>query len=306
MSAQVVVVLGPARAGKTHELVSRYHDALAGGQPAGLERLLWLAPSSRAATVVREALIARLGGACLAPGITTFDDLSQQIVLAAKLRIRPISPVLQRELLRRTLARAVETKRLSFFAEAAHRAGFIDLLIEHIRELRQRGVHPPAYERIAAARGESPQHQELALLYADYDRQLTAHGLCDAEGIHWAARDALASGACSRFAELDLVVVDGFTDFTRTQHEVLRHLAARAQQLCISLPADSEGVAARPDLFAKTAATLAELKQFFPQLKPHCLAPRPSANRAGSHRSTRFPTPATSVAGRCARFTRLH
>ena len=51
-------------------------------------------------------------------------------------------------------------------------------------------------------------------------------------GIHWAARDALASGACRRFANLDLIVVDGFTDFTRTQHEILRHLAARAQQLC--------------------------------------------------------------------------
>ncbi len=260
-------MLGPARAGKTHELLSRYFLSLTTGSTTALDRRLWIAPNPRAATLVRDALLDRGGTACLAPGITTFDGLSKEIVFAADLKIRQITRVQQRELLRRTVAMALAEEKLQFFAEAARRSGFIDLFAEHIRELRQRDISPSAYQQIATTRGQPIQHRELALLYTHYDRQLAAHHLCDGEGIYWAARDVLAKGDCRRFAKLDLVVVDGFTDFTRTQHEILCLLADRSERLFISLPTGAVEDGARTDLFAKTTATLVELKDAFPNLK---------------------------------------
>ena len=277
-SHQVVVVLGPARSGKTYELVGRYHDVLAvnqSGPTASLDRVLWLAPSSRSAETVREQLIARGTVACLGPGVVTFDDLAKQILLAANSRTRPIQRGLQRDLLRRVVVAARDAKALKYFAEAAHRSGFADLLAEHIRELKRHDITPSAYKKISAQRGQPPQHQELARLYVDYEQLLAAHNLRDEEGAQWIARDAIASGACSRFQNLDLLVADGFTDFTRTQHEFIRLLAARSQQVFISLPEDPTPT--RPDLFARTTATLAELQQYHPRLEVRRLAARPSA-----------------------------
>ncbi len=312
MGAEVIVVLGPARAGKTHELVGRYHDALTRERADSLQRLLWLAPSSRAAAAVRDEIIARGTAACLGPGVLTFDELAKLIVAASKLKMRPISPVLERELLRRVIAASLAAGGLEFYAEAAGRAGFVDLLAEHIRELKRRDIRPEAYSRIVANRGQSQPQQELARLYAGYERQRTSHGLADEEGLHWAARDALADGACPRFANLELIVVDGFTDFTRIQHEILRLLAGRARRLMISLPSDAPPtplragrlsdqsvLGARADLFAKTVATLAELKQFYPKLEICHVAPRHAASPALDHLAQhvfRYPQPSPPAA----------
>ena len=69
---------------------------------------LWLAPTARAASAVRDALIDRGVEACLAPGVQTFDGLAKQIISGAKQKVRPISPVAERELLRRVIAAALE------------------------------------------------------------------------------------------------------------------------------------------------------------------------------------------------------
>src|SRR5262249_27626760 len=94
---------------------------------------------------------------------------------------------------------------------------------------------------------------------------LGTHHLTDHESTHEAACAALAKTSCPRFQNLELVVADGFTDFTSTQHEIFRLLSKRAGQLFISLPKDPDS--SRPDLFAKTKATLDELQRNFPQLE---------------------------------------
>ncbi len=231
-----------------------------------------------------------------------------------------LPPAAARELLRRVVERALASDELSFFAEAAHRSGFVDLLAEHIRELKRRDILPADYAKARPPRGDAQQLRELALLYAEYERQLTAHDLCDSESVHWAARDALAAGDCQRFQDLALVVVDGFTDFTRMQHEILRLLAQRTEQMLISLPVDATEIAPptrlaatrsdsgaerapgtrsapvaatsasrlnesprRADLFAKVTATLAELRRQYPQLEIEQLAARPSSWPALDH-----------------------
>ena len=71
----------------------------------------------------------------------------------------------------------------------------------------------------------------------------------------------------------ELVVVDGFTDFTRTQHEMLQILARDAEQFFVSLPLEAEPC--RADLFAKPLVTLSILEKAMPGLTIEQLA-RPS------------------------------
>ena len=173
---------------------------------------------------------------------------------------------------------------LTHFRDAANRRGFIDLVAHHIRELKEHGLDPAAYAKAAAAHDRAAEHRELAIIYAEYQRQLDAHALTDAEGRHIEARNRLAAGAAPALQHFELVVVDGFTDFTHTQHELLSELAKRADKLLITLPSDSDALVSSsnapadlqpPDLFAKTAATLAELKHFHPKLEIRELSPRP-------------------------------
>ena len=269
-SPQVDVLLGPSHSGKTQGLIDDYLDVLRATPTLGPDRALWLAPSSRSVRAVRDlALLAGLD-ACLAPGIMTFDSLADAILLAANDRSRRLTPIMQRDLLRQVVASAVRDGNLKHYAGAATRPGFVDMLVEHIRELKRYEITPQAYERIAASRGQSPRQRELAQLYTDYERQLQSHGLADRESVQIAACNALANGECRRFQQLDLIVADAFTDFTPAQHELMRLLAGRAHRLCITLPDDAQQpIPTRTDLFAKSAATIAELQRRYPQLTTH-------------------------------------
>jgi len=42
------------------------------------------------------------------------------------------------------------------------------------------------------------------------------------------------------FRHLHLLVIDGFADFTRTQHEIIELLASRAESAIITLPLEPE------------------------------------------------------------------
>jgi ATP-dependent helicase/nuclease subunit B len=281
VTANVVVVLGPARSGKTQELLDQYRVALASSSPVGFDRALWLSPNSRVATQTRERLIDGGLDACLSPGIVTFDNLCRLILADANVYARALTPFLQRELLRRVLSKAVAGDELKLFRESAGRSAFVDLVAAHIGELKRQGIRPDDYAKAAERRQDATQHRELARIYAIYEGELEAHDLLDAESVHWAARDALAENTCRRFKSLELVVVDGFTDFTPTQHEILRCLAERSKRLCITLPADVEAGSAatrpdvRPDLFAKAAATLDELKRRHPGLEARYIPAQP-------------------------------
>ena len=274
----VAVILGPSHSGKTQQLVDHYRVALKSAQSAGLDRALWLAPSSRSVAAVRDLVLSQDFDACLAPGIMTFDALADAILLAANVRVRPITPAMQRDLWQRVIATALGDGALKHFADAAKRTGFADGLAEHIRELKRHDIAPAAYEKITAGRGQPPERRELARLYTAYEQLLKSHALADRESAHSLACEALTSGACPKYRELDLIVVDAFTDFTRVQHETLRLLAGRSKQLLIALPVDTQEPAPpRADLFAKTAATVAELRQYYPGLEIRRVPPRPTS-----------------------------
>ena len=312
MPAEVHLLLGLPRSGKTGVLLSQYRRRLH-TQPLGT--CLWLAPSSRAAAEVRQRLAAQSDRAVLAPGISTFSRLAGELLDRFGVTARPLTEPFKRELLERIVTEMAEQGRLSYFGPIAGRQGLIDLLADFISEMKRLEIWP---EQLAeACRGgiegddSSPQqrrgrrssvegkHAELIEVYSRYQQLLAQFDLYDSEGRLWLARDCLrraiettrpGGGAaeqskrkspistaagdrsprdwpmCVRF-----VVVDGFTDFTRTQFEMLDVLAQAAETLWISLPLESPIL--RHDLFRKPLATLNELHRRFPHVQIHSCEP---------------------------------
>ena len=273
MPARVTILCGPARSGKTERLLTRYRAALAGRPPGSA---LWLAPTWRAADEIRQRLLDETLPGCFLPGVMTFEKFAEAVLHAAELPIRPMTRLMKRELVRQIISEQSSRGRLGHFQSIAKTAGLVDLVCEFISELKRLEIWPDEFRRACQARGLADKDTELSEIYDVYQNALREHGLFDAEGRFWSARDVLAKGRrgvrderyplgtavlpalLSPLLPL-LVVADGFTDFTRTQHEILEILAGRAEEMFVTLPLEAEP--RRDDLFAKPLKTLDELRR---------------------------------------------
>ena len=282
MPSPLYLLAGPAGCGKTRQLLARYARGLGGLSVGGTDLpvggTLWLAPTGRSVQDVRERLVSAGLRSTFQPGITTFAGFAEAVLEHAPLRIRPISDGLKRELLHRLVKDFTEKGKLKHFAPIAETDGFQDQLAGFISELKRLEIWPEHFQAACGdstppLRGGPPRSggilykasdkdRELGELYAAYQNLLVKNQLYDREGRFWEARDLLSKGQTRPFERVKLAVVDGFTDFTRTQHEILTILAGRVDELWISLPL--ERATARPDLFGKTQRTLDELQRRHP------------------------------------------
>jgi RecB family exonuclease len=222
---------------------------------------------------------------CFAPGVVTFAQFAESTLQSGSL-VRPVSRLVKRHLVRRCVDQAQAEGRLAHFGPIASTAGLLDLVCDFTSELKRLEIWPEDLRHACMSRGITPKDRELLAIYEAYQRCLLDHQLYDAEGRFWSARDRLQraepgmskgenvqcpTGPSPDRAIIDhctfasfghspqLVVADGFTDFTQTQHEILEILGARAAELWISLPLEPEPC--RRDLFGKPLSTLAELRR---------------------------------------------
>ncbi len=173
--------------------------------------------------------------------------------------IRPLTRSMKRQLVRSLIDEQLAGGRLRHFSPIASTGGLVDLVCELISELKRLEIWPEDFRRACQARGFTAKDRELLDLYETYQLTLRENQLYDAEGRFWSARDRLQQGQRRPFENLRLVVADGFTDFTRTQHEILELLAGWVDEILISLPLESEP--RRGDLFSKPLKTLSELER---------------------------------------------
>ncbi len=267
MTARLTVLTGPASCGKTERLLDGYAEVVRTGPP-GVG--LWLSPTWRAAAEVRERLLERMPDGCLAPGVMTFAKAAEAVLQFAPVVIRPLRPLAKRLLVRQLLARQQVAGRLHHFGPIAGTAGLVDQVCEFLSEFKRLEVWPEEFLRACESRGITPKDRELGELYDAYQQCLREDNLYDAEGRFWSARALLKEGQRRPFERLRLVVADGFTDFTRTQQEILAILSRWVEHIRVALPLEAEP--RRDDLFSKPLATLAELKRRHPRVEVEELA----------------------------------
>jgi ATP-dependent helicase/nuclease subunit B len=271
MAAKVSVLAGPVRSGKTVSLLARYRQILsdaADGNASGAA--VWIAPTKYAAADIRERLIADGLAGCFRPGVYTFDQFAQALLAASDEPPRYVGRLLKRQLIQRLLDEANEAKRLQYFAPIADTAGLVDLVDGVISDLKRQQVGPDKFAQLIESVAPSEKNREIAWLYGEYQRLLDRHNMHDIEGRFWSVGKLLRETPPERwepFANVRQMVVDGFTDFTQSQQEVLQLLATRGahlEELTITLPLE-EGKE-REDLFYKPQHTLEQLKKRLPKL----------------------------------------
>ena len=237
-ASPVVLLTGPAASGKTAaalELYRSVHDA------AGRPRAVILAPNTAAADDNRRRLLAASdSGVVIAPRVQTFTALAQQILSQADHGApgQAISPFQRHLMLRDILDRLHAAGELAGFDAVIDTRGIVTSVDVAIAELKRAAVDP---EALAAASDPGPARQALVAVYRTYQAELHQRGAYDQEGLMWLTRAYLAgqashAGRPVALADVDVILVDGFTDFTPTQLEILRLLAIGRQRMLITLP----------------------------------------------------------------------
>jgi ATP-dependent helicase/DNAse subunit B len=256
MTASVTILCGPAGSGKTGRLLERLRACVRAAPGSAL----WLGPTRRGV----EATLASLGQPLPGPDgprLMTFAEFIDEILQVNDPTAQPLSGVQRRLLLEDVVDRLQGDKELSYFEHVLDTRGFRDGLLGLLVELQRNGVSATRFSRVTARRGQgaSPKEPQCARLYARYRRELHGLNLLDEEGRAERACELLREGRCDPFAGVGAVFVDGFTDFTRTQLDLLAALAGRVKELWLTLP-DEDGDD-RPELFARPRVTLEHLRE---------------------------------------------
>jgi superfamily I DNA/RNA helicase/RecB family exonuclease len=171
----------------------------------------------------------------------TFARLVSRILAAAG-RTPTLLGAYDRHLLLGRLIRARrDAGNLPAIAPVADSPGVVAAVDHAIAELKRAAVEPGQFAELVPPAPD--KRRDLANLYADYQQHLNATDGYDAEGLAWLARDVLREHRGATPGELGLagieqLLLDGFTDFTPTQLEIVSLLAKQTGKTVLTLPLD--------------------------------------------------------------------
>ncbi|MGQ0613570.1 MAG: PD-(D/E)XK nuclease family protein [Planctomycetaceae bacterium] len=249
------LLLGRAGAGKTHACLDLLEPALAFERKACL-----LVPTLDQAEHVRSLLLDRRGG-LRARVVETFSSLAEELT---GLRLGALAHPGECD---RVAADALAPQ----FPDAALRPGFRAEFLASVKEIKETGA--PLEEALAHARAYFPEGSREHRLFLCIARYVSLLPRPDHEDLLGRARDRLAQ----RGYPLDLLLVDGFHDFTGIELQILQRLAAGAGETVLTLPMDAERPAS--PVFASSARTAAHFPGFARESLSHNYRARTPALR---------------------------
>lgn len=156
--------------------------------------------------------------------------------------------------------------RLKAFRPLVGMPGFTDTVFAFLSQLKGQGVSPEEFEATAheTADGPDARDRDVALIYGAYQALLRNNDWLDRDAVYRRAAERLGDRSAAVLDPATVVQVDGFSDFTPPQRELLRGLTGRVGELWVTLPADAVGDDSRAEMFAPASDTLAELVRLFP------------------------------------------
>ena len=297
-------VIGRAGTGKTRHCLGRIKELLR-ADPMG-PAIFWIVP--RQATFSTERLLLSEFGPYSRCRILSFDRLGDEVLgTTGGLASTQIS-ARGRQMILGLLLRQLDS-RLTFFASSARRVGLARELDYTFAELERSGAAlPELVNTLEAALGDDPtdadtqtlldKSRDLALLYAEYVRFLGPDRLDPHRRLE---RVLKLMCECPTFKDAH-VFVDGFTDFTRHERQMITGLATTCHEVTVTAMIDpGSSVLTNIDLFPPEMSLFNKVersvRQLMIQLRDSKAHLRPTVTLKGQRR---FPTTSLDVLERTA------
>ncbi len=243
------LLLGRAGAGKTAAILERVAAAEKG-------RHLIIVPEQSSHEMERRLCAVAGNRACLHAEVLSFTRLASRVLANAGGLAAPALDPGGRVLLMCAARKAVSTA-LTVYARPSQKPAFLSGLLATLDECKQYCVSPEdltrAGEELPGQEGE--KLRDLGLIFGAYDA-LTARVAADPRDRLTRLAEGLSE---SGWAQGSTVYVDGFTDFTPQQIQVLRQLWRQAGSLTVSLTCDGGEEQQEAGIFAPARRTIAQL-----------------------------------------------
>ena len=158
--------------------------------------------------------------------IIQFHSLGQQVLTAAGSSVQRISETAVRWLIRSVLKQMAAAGELNAFSVSWVKPGFLQVVLDWIREMKGQGITPGAYDAYAHDHG-GEKDIELAGIYCRFQDFMLQRGYSDSDGLLWLAADALEEEPLL-YISADPLYILGFDQFTPVQLRILKALASRS------------------------------------------------------------------------------
>ncbi|MEM6529209.1 MAG: UvrD-helicase domain-containing protein, partial [Chloroflexota bacterium] len=230
----IELLLAPVGAGKTEQALERI---VWQSEHTPFARIMVLLATERQVNEFRNRLIDYTAEKPVFFNVEffTFYDLYTRILEAAGQPTRSLAEAARLRLLRVLIQRLVDSGELEVYSKIASKPGFVRIVANFIYELKQAIIEPQQFSDITdELLGQRQQDTELALIYHTYQNRLREHDIVDREGEGWLALARLEQDK-TLHTDVDLLVVDGYDQFTPLQAQIVALMAERVGEVLVTL-----------------------------------------------------------------------
>lgn len=228
----VEILLSPVGTGKTEIAIQRLVAAI----QHPFAQVWVLVSGKRQEDAFRQRLVEHYASqqVCFNVEFFTFYQLYHRLLNLAQQPPRKLDDSARFGLLRAILEQLQREEKLPLYGAIAHTPGFVRIVAEFIYELKQNVIHHDDFLKVAR-QSQSAKDLELSLIYSIYQQRLIDNRVVDREGEGWLALKILSEDRPDIGREIDLLIVDGYDQFTPLQAQLLMLLAERAQKALVTL-----------------------------------------------------------------------
>lgn len=253
MIREFTLLIGGAGSGKTYRSRQLFQEYLNSGKE---DRVIFILPGRAQVRKVSEKILEETEG-LFTSGITTFSALAKHIYNAEHPGTKPISGISKRLIFTKIL------REIEYFGTVRDYPGFIDSLAAIIKEFKEGFITPSLLEK--ALKHNTAGEEALITTYRKYQQTLAEKQMCDEEDILSGAFNLLSENL---FKNKEMLIVDGFYNFTPVEYKFLEKLAGIFPKINITLPFEKN----RREIYETVEPTYRKLLKLSPSriewLKP--------------------------------------
>ena len=162
-----------------------------------------------------------------------FYRLGNAVLDEAGIPIHEINDTAVRRLIKKILGEMNAEGKLTTFSPVIEIPGFVEVMLDWVREMKSQGIFPEQYTAYAQANGKD-QDLQMGELYTRYQTFMLDRNYSDADGLLWVTAEALENNSDHFRVDGPLFVI-GFDQFTPVQIRILGQLAERFRALALYL-----------------------------------------------------------------------
>ncbi|MDP6923609.1 MAG: PD-(D/E)XK nuclease family protein [Candidatus Scalindua sp.] len=230
------LVLGKAGSGKTHLVLQKFFRYV---EEHKEDNVIFILPTHSQVEHLRDHILrdSEYKG-YLDTGLVTFSGLANRIL--DRVDSTPLRKPLNESEKDLVLSSILKDANTGYFSEVSDFVGFKSAFLDFIREIKENSLDPPAFKdvlkTVQTGKRQSPLNlkcSELVTLYDRYQQVLKKHRFLDREDLLAQAQSHLNKNT---FSEVELLLVDGFHDYTQLELKFLAKLTSLVPNVYITLP----------------------------------------------------------------------